>query len=54
METIQQELGFTCDHGPREDLDLRARELEVSMLGRSEEILLPQDFPARLILPLAN
>jgi hypothetical protein len=37
-----------CDAGPPPDLQARAAELEHLLLGRSERITLPSNFPERL------
>jgi len=53
MEVIDQWLDRECIEGPPEGLAARARELEESRLGRSDEITLPSDFPRRLALARA-
>lgn len=48
MEAIQQGLGHVCENGPPTALRDRARALERRLLGRSDPIILPDDFPIRV------
>lgn len=50
LELLQRRMGLVCAEGPPPELRALARHLEEEMLGRSDEIALPESFPRRLPL----
>lgn len=48
MRLVTTRLDRPCGSGPAPDLDGTARDLEVEMLGRSDPIALPTEFPRRV------
>ena len=48
LSFILTRLGQRCEEGPPEGLNDKARALEQKILGRSQQIALPQDFPRTL------
>jgi hypothetical protein len=51
IRLASRELGYACRRGPRDDLYRTASELERSLLGRSEAVVLQGYFPGVLPLP---